>query len=168
MSTADLPYQARKLAPSLNTGKTLENSLTKQQQSMWDWMRQDVPNRNPNEEEGGLHAQQTRRGAISVTIEAARERKYCTPMEFQDREGRTDSLKLEFEEYLKKEKAKKRKKSRGQPPLAQQLDAPEADTLEGIDRAIATATAMSSTAASPDTGSSCTPDLSSTILTSLM
>ena len=50
-----------------------------------------------------MHAEQTRRGAISVTIEAARKRKYCTPMEFQDREGRNDSLKLQFEEYLKKE-----------------------------------------------------------------
>ena len=57
-------------------------------------------------------------------------------MEFQDRESRSDSLKLEFEEYLKKEKAKKRKKSRGQPPLAPQLEAPEADTLQEIDRAI--------------------------------
>ena len=58
-------------------------------------------------------------------------RKYCTPMEFQDRGGRNDCLKLEFEEYLKK-----RKKSKGQPPLAPQLDAPEADILEEIDRAI--------------------------------
>ena len=136
MSTADLSYKARKLAPSLNTGKTLENSLTRQQRSMWDWMRRDLPTRNPHEEEGGLHAEQTRRGAISVTIEAARKRKYSTPMEFQDREGRNNSLKLEFEEYLKKEKAKKRKKSRGQPPLAPQLEAPEADTLEEIDRSI--------------------------------
>ena len=80
MSTADLPYQARKLTPSLNTGKTLENSLTRQQQSMWDWMRQDVPARNPHEEEEGLYEEQTRRGAISVTIKAARKRKYRTPI----------------------------------------------------------------------------------------
>ena len=132
ISTVDLPYKARKLAPSLSTGRTLESSLTRQQRSMWDWMRQDVPARNPHEEEGGLRAEQTRRGAISVTIEAARKRKYCTPMEFQEREGRNDSLKLEFEEYLKKKKAKKRKNPRGQPPLAPQLHAPEADTLEDI------------------------------------
>ena len=54
MSTADLPYKERKLAPLLNTGKTLENSLTRQQRSMWDWMRHDVPARNPHREEGGL------------------------------------------------------------------------------------------------------------------
>ena len=112
MSTADLSYKDRRLAPSLNTGKTLENSLTSQQLLMWDWMLHDVPARNPHEEAGGLHAEQTRRGAISVTIEAARKRKYRKPMEFQDRESRNDSLKLEFEEYLKKEKTKKRKKKK--------------------------------------------------------
>ena len=57
-------------------------------------------------------------------------------MEFQDREGRNDSLKLEFENYLKREKTKKRKKTKGQPPLVPQLDAPEADILEIIDSAI--------------------------------
>ena len=112
MSTADLPYKERRLAPSLNTVKTLENSFTRQQRSMWNWMRRDLPARNPHEEEGGLHAEQTHRGAISVTIEPARKRKYCTAMEFQDREGRNDSLKLEIEEYLKKEKTKKRKKTK--------------------------------------------------------
>ena len=132
----DLPYKARKLPPSLNTGRTLENSLTSQQQFMWDWMRRDLPARNPHEEESGLHAEQTRRSAISVTIKAAQKRKYCTPMEFQDREGRNDSLKLEFENYLKREKTKKRKKTKGLPPLAPQLHAPEADILEEIDRAI--------------------------------
>ena len=70
---------------------------------MWDWMQSDVPARNPHEEEGGLRAEQTRRCAISGTIEAAQKRKYCTPMKFQDKEGRNDSLKLEFENYLKKE-----------------------------------------------------------------
>ena len=68
---------------------------------MWDWMRHEVPVQNPHEEEGGLHAEQTCRGAISVTIEAARKRKYYNLMEFQDREGRNSSLKLEFERYLK-------------------------------------------------------------------
>ena len=34
-------------------------------------------------------------------------------MEFQDREGRNDSLKLGFEEYLKKDKTKKQKASLG-------------------------------------------------------
>ena len=48
MSTIDLPYKARKLPPSLNTGKTLENSLTSQQQFLWDWMRRDLPARNPH------------------------------------------------------------------------------------------------------------------------
>ena len=57
-------------------------------------------------------------------------------MEFQDREGRNDSLKLEFENYLKREKMKKRKKTKGQPPLAPQLGAPEAELLEIIDSAI--------------------------------
>lgn len=33
-------------------------------------------------------------------------------MEFQNREGRNDSLKLEFKEYLKKEMTKKRKKKK--------------------------------------------------------
>ena len=58
--------------------------------------------------EGGLHTEQTRRGAISVTIEAARKRKYCKPMEFQDREGRNDSLKLELENYLKKRRRRQK------------------------------------------------------------
>ena len=61
-------------------------------------MRRDVLPQNSHEEEGGLHAEQTRRGAVSVKIEAARKRKYCTPMECQDREGRNDSLKMGFEE----------------------------------------------------------------------
>ena len=55
------------------------------------------------EEEEGLHKEQTCRGAVSVVIEAARKRKYSTPMELQDREGRNTSLKLELEKYLKKE-----------------------------------------------------------------
>ena len=53
----------------------------------------------PREVGGGLHEEQTRRDAVSVMIEAARNRKYCTPIEFDNREG---SLMLEFEEYLKK------------------------------------------------------------------
>ena len=56
-------------------------------------------------------------------------------MGFQDREGRNDSLKLKLEKHLKKEK-KKRRKTIGQPLLAPQRDAPEADILEEIDRAI--------------------------------
>ena len=95
-----------------------------------------MPARNPHEEEGGLHAEQNCRGAISVTIEAARKRKHRTPMELQDREGRNKSRKLKSENYLKREKTKKRNKSKGQPPLAPQLDAPEAELLEIIDSAI--------------------------------
>ena len=52
------------------------------------------------------------------------------------REGRNDILKLESEEYLKKEKTQNRKKSKGQPPLAPRLDVPEADMLEETDRAV--------------------------------
>ena len=102
---------------------------------MWDRMRYDVPPQNPHEE-GGLHASQTHKGADSVVIEAACKRKYCTPMDFQDREGRNDSPKMGFEEHLKKGKTKKRKKPKGQPPLAPQQDAPGADILKEIDRAI--------------------------------
>ena len=54
--------------------------FSSQQRVMWDWMRHDVPARTPYEEQGGLHAEQTHRGAVSVTIEAAWERRYCTPM----------------------------------------------------------------------------------------
>ena len=67
-------------------------------------------------------------------IQAVRKRKYCTPPEFQ-REGSNASLKLEFEEYLKKGE-KNRKKAKGQPLLASQQDVSEADILEDIDRAI--------------------------------
>ena len=49
-------------------------------------------------------------------------------MEFQRREGRNHSLKLELKKYLKKEKEKKRKKTTGQPPLPQRQRTPEADT----------------------------------------
>ena len=70
-------------------------------------MRRDVPVRTPHEEEGGLHEEQTHKGAASGVIEAAGKRKYCTPMTVQNREGRTNSLKLEFEEHLKVEKMKK-------------------------------------------------------------
>ena len=56
-------------------------------------------------------------------------------MEFQDKEGRNDRLKMRFEENLKNGKTKKRKKTKGQPPLAQEQDAPEAKVLEEIDRA---------------------------------
>ena len=45
---------------------------------MWDWMQRYVPARNDHEEEGGLHEEQSRRGAVSVGIEAARKGKYCT------------------------------------------------------------------------------------------
>ena len=45
--------------------------------------------------------------------------KHCTPTEFQRREARNDSLKLEREEYLKKEKTKKCKRTIGQPPVTQ-------------------------------------------------
>ena len=51
-------------------------------------------------------------------------------------EGRKDSLKLEFEEHLKEEKKKIRRKARGQPPLALQQPASGAKTLEEVDRAI--------------------------------
>ena len=56
-------------------------------------------------------------------------------MEFQEREGRNDSLKLGFEEYLRKE-VKRRKKTKGRPPLASQECAAVADFLEEIDRAM--------------------------------
>ena len=56
-------------------------------------------------------------------------------MEFQ-REGRNDSLKMGFEEYLKKGKTKKCNKTKGQLPLAPQQDAPKADIMEERDRAI--------------------------------
>ena len=39
-------------------------------------------------------------------------------------------MKLEVEEYLKKEKTKKRKRTKRQLPLDPQQDAPEADILE--------------------------------------
>lgn len=45
---------------------------------MWDWMQRYVPARNPHGEEGGLHEEQSHRGAVSVVIETARKRKYCT------------------------------------------------------------------------------------------
>ena len=41
----------------------------------------------------------------------------------QRQEGRNNSLKLEFEKYLKTEKKKKRKKTTGQLPLAQAASA---------------------------------------------
>ena len=47
---------------------------------MWDWMRRNVPAGNSHEEDGGLHEEQTRRGAVSFVIEAAQERKYFTPV----------------------------------------------------------------------------------------
>ena len=52
------------------------------------------------------------------------------------KEGRNDSLKLEFEEYLKKEKKRKCKEIKGQPPLASQQDALEVDVLMETDRAL--------------------------------
>ena len=93
---------------------------------MWDWMQRDVPARNqlatPMRKEGGLHAEQTCRGAVSVMIKAAQKRKYCTYMEsileWKDRDGRNDSSKMGSEEYLKKGKTEKRKKTKDQPPLA--------------------------------------------------
>ena len=83
-----------------------------------------------------MHAEQTPRGAVSVVIEAPPKRKYCTPMEVRDRKGSNDSLKMGFEKYLEKGKIKKRKRTKGQPPLASKQDAPEADILEEVDRAI--------------------------------
>ena len=55
-------------------------------------------------------------------------------MEFQDGEDRNDSLKLGFEKHPKKEKTKKRKKTKSQPPLATQLDTPEAGILEEMNK----------------------------------
>ena len=55
-------------------------------------------------------------------------------MDFQDREGRNESLKMGFEEYLKKGKTKRTQK--GQPPLAPQQDAQDPDILEEMDRAL--------------------------------
>ena len=57
-STADLPYKARKVGSSLNTGKTSENSLTSQQRAMRDWMRHDVlgtPMKREDPQRCGLH-----------------------------------------------------------------------------------------------------------------
>ena len=52
-------------------------------------------------------------------------------MELQNREGRNNSIKLEFEEYLRKE-TKTRKKTKGQPPLPLQQDASMYDAYVGI------------------------------------
>ena len=89
-----------------------------------------VPARNPHEENGGSNEEQTRRGAVSAVIEAVRKRKYCTPMEFNGRKGRNDSLKLKYEKHLKKEKRWKHKKTKNQLPLAPHQHAPEAHTLQ--------------------------------------
>ena len=61
-------------------------------------MQQDMPTQFPHEEEGGLHAEQARRGALSSVIEALRKRECCTNG-VPRREGRITTLKLEFEEY---------------------------------------------------------------------
>ena len=51
-------------------------------------------------------------------------------MEFQDREGRNDSLKLEFENYLKRERTEKRKKTKGRPAATSQF----CGTVSGLPR----------------------------------
>ena len=83
----------------------------------------------PHEEEGGLHEEQTRRAAVSVVIEAAQKRKYCTPMEFQNTEGQNDSLKLELEKYMEK-RGEETQEDKRPSPLASQQDACETDILE--------------------------------------
>ena len=56
-------------------------------------------------------------------------------MEFQGRKGRNDSLTLESEKHLENEKKGKRKKTKGQLPLAPKQHAPEADTLQETGKA---------------------------------
>ena len=80
MSHAYCRPAGHQLAPLLTTGRTLDNSPTRQRHPLWDWMHLDLPAQNPHEV-GGLHAEQTRRDALSIVIEPVRRRKHCTPME---------------------------------------------------------------------------------------
>ena len=100
-SLTDLPIQQRLVAPSLATGRSWEDNQNDQQRFLWEWLQRDLPERCPHEEEGGLHQEQTRRGALSVTINPVRKKRYITPLEFQERESREDSLIETFKEYLK-------------------------------------------------------------------
>ena len=54
-------------------------------------------------------------------MDPVQKRVYSTPMEFQSRKGRNDSLKLKIKEYLKKEKTETRKKTNGQLPCRSYL-----------------------------------------------
>ena len=64
MSTADLPQNARKAAPLLNTGRIPDTSLTRHPRALLGLVQQDLPTQNPHEEKGGLHTEQTRRDAL--------------------------------------------------------------------------------------------------------
>ena len=61
---------------------------------------------------------------------------YSPRMAIQRRKNRKESQKLELEEHLRKEKKVKFKKTIGQPPLASQQHASEADARVEMDRAI--------------------------------
>ena len=109
-SCVDLPWEARKVAPSLASWK--EKCLSDQQQMMWDWANQNLPERRPDNEDGGLFEEQRRRGALAPNVTENRKRKsYNTPEEHQEREARADDLVKKFEQYLRPSRSKRQKAS---------------------------------------------------------
>ena len=123
-SCVDLPWEARKVAPSLASGK--EKCLSDQQQMMWDWANQNLPKRRPDNEDGGLFEEQRRRGALAHNFTENKKRKsYNTPKEHQEREARADDLVKKFEQYLRPSRSKRQKASEPSPRIEECQDETE-------------------------------------------
>ena len=72
-SLADLPIQQRLVASPLATGRSRDDSQNEQQRFLWEWLQRDLSKKCPHEEERGLHQEQSRRGALSVTMSERRD-----------------------------------------------------------------------------------------------
>ena len=117
-SCADLPWEARKVAPSLASGK--ERCLSDQQQMMWDWANQNLPERTPDNEDGGLFEEQRRRGALAHNFTKNKKRKfYNRPEENQKREAKDDNISKRFEKYLEQSRSKRQKASGPSPRMGE-------------------------------------------------
>ena len=94
-------YKAHKLAPSLNAGRTPNNSMMRQKRPLWDKMQR-KPNRNKEACIQIEPAEVSSPQRCPLTPERSR-KKQSERETFQGREGRNDSLKMELVEDLKKE-----------------------------------------------------------------
>ena len=77
---------------------------------MWEWANQDLPERRPDNEDGGQFEEQRRRAALAHNfLESKKRKSYNKPEGNQEKEAKADNLTKKFEKYLGRSRSKRQK-----------------------------------------------------------